>query len=297
MPRSTPAVRLASVRTDLGEQPAIVDPERGVALVSHVAPELSGVGSGDVKSLLSADIAPVLAERARTARADVFRSVDATEFAPPYRTPAKIWGIGLNYHAHAGDLAEKVPAQPGSFIKASHTIIGPGDDIVLPEPDLAGRITSEAELGLIIGRYARNVAPEDALGYLYGVTPVLDQTAEDLVMANARYLTRSKNFPTFFSFGPVILPIGEVLAAFGTLDTIEVRTVRGGEVVHADVVANMTFSPAELISYHSRIMPLFPGDIISPGTPGAAAISDGDTVRCEIPGIGTLENRVRAWQP
>ena len=138
---------LASVRTDLGEQPAIVDPQRGVALVSHVAPELSGVRSGDVKSLLSADIAPVLAERARTARADVFRSVDATEFAPPYRTPAKIWGIRLNYHAHAGDLAEKVPAQPGSFITASHTIIGPGDDIVLPEPDLAGRIEGGGQGG------------------------------------------------------------------------------------------------------------------------------------------------------
>ncbi|HEY1700567.1 MAG TPA: fumarylacetoacetate hydrolase family protein [Trebonia sp.] len=288
MPRTT-AVRIASVRTDLGEQPAIVDPDRGVALVSHIAPELTG----DLMSLLGAGTAPILAERARTARGDVFRPLDSVSFAPPYRTPAKIWGIGLNYRAHAGDLAEKVPEQPGSFIKASHTIAGPGDDIVLPDPDLAGRITSEAELGLIIGRYARNVAPEDALGYLYGVTPVLDQTAEDLVMANARYLTRSKNFPTFFSFGPVILPIEEVLGSFGSLDKIEVRTVRNGEAVHSDVVANMTFSPAELISYHSRIMPLFPGDIISPGTPGAAVISAGDTVRCEIPGIGTLENRVR----
>ena len=113
-------------------------------------------------------------------------------------------------------------------------------------------------------------------------------------MRNARYLTRSKNFPTFFSFGPVILPIQEVLAEFGSLGKIEVRTVRNGEVVHADVVSNMTFSPVELISYHSRIMPLYPGDIISPGTSGAAAISDGDVVRCEIPGIGTLVNHVRA---
>jgi 2-keto-4-pentenoate hydratase/2-oxohepta-3-ene-1,7-dioic acid hydratase in catechol pathway len=282
--------RIASLRTGQGEQPAIIDPDRGVALVSHVAPELTG----DLMSLLGADTAPILAERARTARSDLFRPLDSVSFAPPYRSPAKIWGIGLNYHAHASDLAEKVPEQPGSFIKASHTIVGPGDDIVLPPADLAERITSEAELGLIIGKYCRNVSPEDALGYLYGVTPVLDQTAEDLVMRNARYLTRSKNFPTFFSFGPVILPIQEVLADFGSLDKIQVRTVRNGQVVHADVVSNMTFSPAELISYHSRIMPLYPGDVISPGTPGAAAISDGDVVRCEIPGIGTLENRVRA---
>lgn len=282
-------MRIASVQTEQGGQAAVVDPARGVALASRVAPGLTG----DLMELIATGATSLLSEQARSA-GGAFQPAESVTFTAPYRNPAKIWGIGLNYRAHASDMKSALPSEPASFIKANHTIIGPGDDIVLPPPDLAGRVTAEAELGLVIGRYCRNVSEEDALGYLWGVTPVLDQTAEDLVIRNPRFLTRSKNFPTFFSFGPVIVPVREVLETFGSLDGIEVRTVKNGTVAHADAVRSMTFSPARLISFHSRIMPLYPGDIISPGTPGAAPVSDGDVVCCEIPGIGTLRNPVRA---
>src|SRR5690606_7242321 len=108
------------------------------------------------------------------------------------------------------------------FIKADHTIIGPGEPI--PIPAQSERTTSEAELGLVIGRTCRNVAPQDALNYVLGAVNVLDQTAEDILQRNPRYLTRAKNFPGFFSFGPVIAPLSEVAAEAGGLEEVAVTT-------------------------------------------------------------------------
>ena len=129
-------------------------------------------------------------------------------FTAPYRRPRKIWGIGLNYVAHATDLTETVPDEPASFMKGDHTIIGPGDPI--PLPSQSERVTAEAELGLVIGRLCRDVEPENALDHVFGVCPVLDQTAEDILARNPRFLTRSKNFPGFLSFGPAIAALSEV---------------------------------------------------------------------------------------
>jgi 2-keto-4-pentenoate hydratase/2-oxohepta-3-ene-1,7-dioic acid hydratase in catechol pathway len=282
-------VGIASVLTDSGERPAVVHPHRGVALVERLAPQLRG----DLMTVLDGEVSELLERRAAEADDTAFRPTHEVRFTAPYRAPAKIWGIGLNYLDHAGDLKSALPDEPGSFLKANHTIIGPGEDIVLPAPELTDRVTAEAELGIVIGKYCRNVSEAEALDYVWGLTPILDQTAEDLVLRNPRFLTRSKNFPTFFSFGPVVIPMQQVRKSFATLDEIEVRTVKNGEVTNQNVVANMKFSPAYLISFHSRVMPLYPGDIISPGTPGATLLADGDVVGCHIPGIGTLENRVR----
>jgi len=220
-----------------------------------------------------------------------FSPVGEHRLTAPYRTAHKIWGIGLNYREHADDLTAGYPDEPASFIKADHTVIGPGDPIPLPAQ--SRRVTAEAELGLVIGRFTCDVAPEEAVAHLWGVCPVLDQTAEDILQRNPRFLTRSKNFPGFFSFGPGITPIGEVLDRFGSLAAIEVATVLNGRVHRANTVARMIFPPEYLIGFHSEVMPLYPGDIISSGTPGAAVIADGDTAECRIDGIGVLTNPVR----
>lgn len=191
---------------------------------------------------------------------------------------------------HAADLSESVPEEPASFIKGSHTIIGPGDPI--PVPQQSNRTTSEAEMGMVIGRYCRDVSEADALDYVLGVCPVLDQTAEDILQRNPRFLTRSKNFPGFFSFGPEIVPLQEVVDHAGTLEDVEVWTIVNDDERRSNTVANMRFSPAFLVSFHSKVMPLFPGDIISPGTPGAIHIRAGDVAECLIPGVGRLQNPV-----
>jgi 2-keto-4-pentenoate hydratase/2-oxohepta-3-ene-1,7-dioic acid hydratase in catechol pathway len=138
------------------------------------------------------------------------------------------------------------------------------------------------------------VEEDVALDYVAGVCPVLDQTAEDILQRNPRFLTRAKNFPGFFSFGPWIVGLDDVVAHWGSLDAVEVSTVLNGTAHRSNVVANMTFNPAFLVSFHSKVMPLFPGDIISTGTPGAVRIAAGDVVECRIPGVGVLVNPVIA---
>ena len=207
-------------------------------------------------------------------------------YAPPYLDPPKIWGIGLNYVEHATDLKVRPPEEPASFMRPSTTIIGHGDTIVLPKQ--SQRVTAEAELAVIIGRRCKDISVDEVPAVLLGFTTVLDMTAEDILQRNPRFLTRAKSFDTFFGFGPWILTPSEVRE----LPATRIATVLNGRPERANVVGNMAFPPYELVAFHSHVMTLLPGDIISTGTPGAVVIRFGDIVRCEVDGIPALENRV-----
>lgn len=279
-------MHLATITEQSREIPVLVDPDRGVVPASILDPG----ATGDLLDLIRGGRVEALTAAAAGAPDAAFRLRDQVTFTAPYRHPRLIWGIGLNYVDHATDLSEVVPDEPASFIKGDHTVIGPGEPI--PVPPQSERTTSEAELGLVIGRYCRDVSEDEALDHLLGVCPVLDQTAEDILQRNPRFLTRSKNFPGFFSFGPEIVPLAEVVARAGRLGDVEVSTVVNDREHRSNTVARMRFSPAYLISFHSRVMPLYPGDIISPGTPGAIHVRPGDVVEARIPAVGTLRNHV-----
>jgi 2-keto-4-pentenoate hydratase/2-oxohepta-3-ene-1,7-dioic acid hydratase in catechol pathway len=279
-------MRLASIRTDGTEVPAVVDPRRGVARVTDLLPGFDG----DLLAVLREGRHEELAKLADSAPDELFTPRAAVTFGAPYRHPRLIWGIGLNYVDHAADLSEQVPEEPASFMKGDHTVIGPGEPI--PIPPQSSRTTAEAELGLVIGRHCRNVSEADALDHVFGVCTILDQTAEDILERNPRFLTRSKNFPGFFSFGPEIVPVAEVLAGAADLSAVEVTTALNGEPRRTNTVTRMRYSPQFLVSFHSAVMPLQPGDIIATGTPGAVHIRPGDTAECRIPGVGVLTNPV-----
>ncbi|HKC28837.1 MAG TPA: fumarylacetoacetate hydrolase family protein [Jatrophihabitans sp.] len=285
-------MQLCSIRTESGSRPAIHLPGQGAVLIR----DLLGRDPGsDLVPLLQPESLTTLA--AAAANWDGQHLWPAATYAAPYRTPGKILGIGLNYGAHAGDLGAPIPrTSPASFFKGAHTIVGPGEPIVVPSG--IGKVTAEAELGLVIGRDCYRVSEADALDYVAGVVAILDQTAEEVLLENPRYLTRVKNYPTFFSFGPVVITMDEVLAAVGNLDELSVTTVHNGGDHRTDVVAGMTFSPAELLSFHSHVMPFHPGDILSTGTPGAVAITGGDTVGCRLGnGLSVLTNPVADDDP
>lgn len=254
----------------------VLAPDGRLARIDRVQPGTPA----DLMALLEAGRLDALAD-AVAAGVDDAHCIDAS--APvlaPWTRPRKILGIGLNYGAHAGDLGEQAPrTSPASFIKGDHTIVGPGEPIVVP-PGI-GKVTSEAELGLVIGRECYQVGIDEAMSYVAGIVPILDQTAEAVLLENPRYLTRVKNYPSFFSFGPDLITLDEVLA-HGPLDALRVATVHNGAVHREDTVAGMTFSPAELLSFHSQVMPFYPGDILSTGTPGAVGISPGDIVTCQL---------------
>jgi 2-keto-4-pentenoate hydratase/2-oxohepta-3-ene-1,7-dioic acid hydratase in catechol pathway len=209
------------------------------------------------------------------------------QFAPLYRRPRKIWGIGLNYKAHAEDLSEKVPiSEPASFMKPDTAIIGFNDAIKIPT--LSEKTTGEAELGLIFGKKCKNVKRNEWLSVLAGFTMIIDMTAEDILRRNPRNLTQSKSFDTFFSFGPILYTIEEVKDVF----SLQVQTIINGKVYAENTVSNMTFPPDFLVSYHSQIMTMLPGDIISTGTPGAVPLKNGDIIKCRISGFQPLMNHV-----
>lgn len=283
-------MRLATTLTGGAPAPCVVS-EHGVASVSR----LDGDFPFETMALLDEDVWPRLVEAADAASGEVYVPRETVTFTAPYRHPRKVWGIGLNYQDHAADLSESAPDQPASFIKADHTIAGPDEQIVIPKQ--SQRTTVEAELGLIIGRECRDVSEADALDYVWGVTTILDQTAEDILRVNPRFLTRSKNFPTFFVFGPELVPMSEVLQNVAALEELEVTTVVNENQRRSNVVANMTHRPASLVSFHSQMMPLYPGDIISTGTPGAIVVADGDRVECIVSGVGHLTTTVRAQTP
>jgi 2-keto-4-pentenoate hydratase/2-oxohepta-3-ene-1,7-dioic acid hydratase in catechol pathway len=288
-------MRLRSVRLD-GREAAGLVTAGGVVPLPVLAEETGRDWGSDLQTLLDREEVTGLRDWLRgpdapDASALERLAVPTQELAPTplYRRPRKIWGIGLNYVEHASDLSEKAPSdEPASFLKPDTTIIGAGDAIRLPPQ--SHRVTAEAELGVVIGRRCRDVDEADAPGVVAGFTTVLDMTAEDILARNPRYLTRSKSFDTFFSFGPELVTVDEV----DDVEALEVATVLNGEVHRANVVANMTFRPWWLVAFHSRVMTLLPGDVISTGTPGAAVIRAGDTATCRISGFAPLSNPVES---
>lgn len=214
--------------------------------------------------------------------------LEEAEYAPLYRHPRKIWGIGMNYVKETSELAEVNPEEePVSFMKPDTALIGPLDAIRLPAA--AGEIIAEAELGIVIGKRCKDIEEDEAIEAIAGYTTTIDVTASDIHARNPRYLTRAKSFDTFFSFGPQLVTKDEIPDPL----QLEVKTVLNGETAFHNHVYNMKFRPSFLIAFHSKVMTLLPGDIILTGTPGAVVIRDGDRVECHIDGFEPLLNPVR----
>ena len=160
---------------------------------------------------------------------------------------------------------------------------------ISPASRQSARVTAEAELGVIVGRTCRSISEDEAGSYIAGYCLIIDMTAEDILQKNPRFLTRSKNFDTFFSFGPELITVDEVPDVL----CLNVGTWKNNHLHRENVVANMAFPPFYLLAFHSHVATLYPGDIISTGTPGAVVIEDGDVAECRIEGLGALCNPVR----
>ncbi len=203
-------------------------------------------------------------------------------FGAPLEEFGKLWGIGLNYEEHAGDLDEQRPEEPASFMKPSTVPTGPGGPIRLPPESQSERVTAEAELGVVMGRTCRNVDEADFEDVVAGFLPIIDMTAEDVLQRNPRLLTRAKSYDTFLVPGAALAVPEEPL----DLTSLSVQTEVNGRVEAENEIRNMLFPPEEIVSFHSDVMTLEPGDLFSTGTPGAARIEPGDDVRAVVESIG-----------
>jgi 2-keto-4-pentenoate hydratase/2-oxohepta-3-ene-1,7-dioic acid hydratase in catechol pathway len=242
----------------IGGSPRHVHLEGGEAHVLDGAPWLGGRRSGEMTRFTEADmLCPV--------------------------QPSKIVCVGRNYAAHARELGQAVPAEPLLFLKAPSALLGPGGTIRLP-PESA-RVEHEAELAVVIGARAKNVASEDALRHVFGYTAACDVTARDLQRKDVQF-TRSKSFDTFCPIGPWIE------TELDPHDVLVACRVNRSSRQHAST-AQMLFDVPTVVAYVSRMMTLEPGDVILTGTPeGVGPLEAGDALEVEIAGIGALELHV-----
>ena len=200
-------------------------------------------------------------------------------------TPSKIVCVGRNYREHAVELGNKMPEEPLLFLKAPSALIGNEDVIELPPQ--SQQVEHEGELGVVIGRTARNIKPdEDPLDFVLGYTCVNDVTARDLQRKDVQF-TRAKSFDTFCPVGPMIV------TELNPLDTTVVTRLNG-EIRQQGRTSDMAFPVPFLIKYIADVMTLYPGDLIATGTPaGVSPMKAGDVVEVEVGGIGILRNQVQ----
>ena|ERR1700682_2107057 len=200
--------------------------------------------------------------------------------------PGKVVCLGRNYAAHAAELGNEVPKEPLMFLKPPTSIVGPEEPIVLTQ--YSQRVEHEGELAIVIGRRSSHLRDsDDALSYVLGYTCLNDVTARDIQKSDVQF-TRGKGFDTFCPVGPHIetqLDPANVL----------VETCVNGAVRQSGNTSLMIYPCAFLIRWISRMMTLYPGDVIATGTPaGVGPLVAGDVVEVSVAGIGVLRNPVHA---
>lgn len=202
--------------------------------------------------------------------------------------PGKIVCVGRNYAAHAAELGNEVPKEPLIFLKPPSAIIGPEEAIVLTPQ--SQKVEHEGELGLVVGRRCSQLRDsDDALSCLLGYSCLNDVTARDLQKSDVQF-TRAKGFDTFCPVGPHIET---------ELDptNVLVETRVNGALRQSGRTSLMAYSVAFLVRWISRVMTLFPGDLIATGTPaGVGPLVAGDTVEISVSDVGVLRNPVHASQ-
>jgi 2-keto-4-pentenoate hydratase/2-oxohepta-3-ene-1,7-dioic acid hydratase in catechol pathway len=256
--------------------------------------ELAGSGYGSVLAMVEGGEVARAAIEAVKGTAPKLRMEDVMLLAPMERPP-RIFGIGLNYKAHALESKMKTQAVPTVFLKLSSSVVGPGAEIVLPknatEPDY------EAELAVVIGKGGFRIKAEDWEQHVFGYTCCNDVSARDVQLATTQW-TLGKSFPTFTPLGPWIVTSDEIADPHG----LNIQLAIGKEVLQKANTRDLIFRIPALIEYISSITPLEPGDVISTGTPEGVGMGrtpqrwmqpDEDVV-ISIEGIGDLRNRTRA---
>ena len=202
--------------------------------------------------------------------------------------PSKIVCVGRNYAAHAAELGNELPKEPLIFLKPPSAIIGPQEEIVLTK--YSNRVEHEGELAIVIGRKCSNLLDaDDSLSFVMGYTCLNDVTARDLQKSDVQF-TRGKGFDTF-------CPVGPHIETDLDPSSVLVETRVNGALRQSGSTSLMTYTPAFLVRWISRMMTLNPGDVIATGTPaGVGPLVGGDVVEVSVGGIGVLRNPVRAPQ-
>ena len=210
----------------------------------------------------------------------------------PIKRPSKILALGRNYLAHAKESGYHIPTEPIFFGKVNSAVIGPDEPVVYKKS--LTRVDPEIELAVIIGKEGANIPEADAPAHIAGYTIMNDVTARDMQrvdMEQSSPWTRSKGIDTFCPMGPVIVLPDEIQEPI----ELDLELKVNGEPRQKDNTHSLMFKIPKLIEYISSYHTLFPGDVISTGTPeGMKPVFPGDIMEAHVEKIGTLRNPVVA---
>ena len=272
------------------EKPAMLDAQGRVRDLSGViadlrAEMLTPEGLAPLRALDPASL-PLVAEPGR--------------IAPPWSGMGKFICVGLNYADHAAESGMPVPAEPVLFTKHTSTVIGCNDPVVMPQGSV--KTDWEVELGVVIGRRARYVSEADALSHVAGYCVVNDISEREYQIERGGTWDKGKGCDTFGPVGPWLVTSDEVADPQQLAMWLDVN----GKRYQNGSTRTMVFGVAQLVSYISRFMTLYPGDLISTGTPpgvgmGCKPVSvflkKNDKIRLGIEGLGEQNQTVHAWDP
>ncbi|MGW4127237.1 fumarylacetoacetate hydrolase family protein [Amycolatopsis japonica] len=244
---------------------------------------------GNEVEALSNDVAG-LAERNPSARVGGRSEVRLTA---PVPDPAKVLCVGLNYKDHVAETGRALPEYPDIFVKFATTLVGPEDEIQGAE--VSANLDFEGEVAAVIGRRARRVPEEEALGHVAGLAPFNDISARDLQYRGTQW-TAGKTVDHSTPWGPALVTLAEV----GDPQTLDLVTRVNGTELQRSNTRHQIFQIARVVSYLSGFLTLEPGDVIATGTPqGIGAkrtppiwLKPGDIVEIDVERVGVLRNRV-----
>jgi 2,4-diketo-3-deoxy-L-fuconate hydrolase len=224
---------------------------------------------------------------------------DDVRLGPPIARPSKIVCIGLNYTDHAKETGAATPAEPIVFLKATSSMIGPNDDVVIPRDSV--KTDWEVELAVVIGRRASYVKEAKAMEHVAGYVLHNDYSERAFQLERGGQWVKGKSCDTFAPLGPFVATPDEIQNPHDLRLWLDVNGQRRQDGTTANLIFNVPF----LVSYVSQFMTLLPGDVISTGTPAGVALGmkppvylvPGDVVELGIDGLGSARQQLVAWQP
>jgi 2,4-didehydro-3-deoxy-L-rhamnonate hydrolase len=270
------------------EKPALVDAQGIVRDLSGLMPDIT-----------AATLKPQGLQRLREIDAASLPAVaQPGRIAPPWSGLTKFICVGLNYADHAAESNLPVPAEPVIFTKAISALVGCNDPVVLPQNSV--KSDWEVELGVVIGSKARYVSEADALKHVAGYCVVNDVSEREYQIERGGTWDKGKGCDTFGPVGPWLVSADEIADPQALPMWLEVN----GHRYQNGNTRTMVFGVAQLVSYISRFMTLYPGDLISTGTPPGVGmgvkpnpvyLKAGDVMRLGIEGLGEQRQTVHAW--
>jgi len=212
----------------------------------------------------------------------------------PVAGSSKIICVGKNYAEHAKEGGFDPPESPVLFCKTPNALNGPNDPIRMPLSSC--QVDWEVELAVIVGKTAKRISEEEAFEYIAGFSVMNDVSGRDAQFGDGQWF-RGKSFDTFAPLGPALVTPDEA----GDVGNLNLAALVNGDVMQAGNTRDLIFSIPYLMAYISRDITLFPGDIISTGTPSGVGIfreppivlKPGDVVECRVDGIGAITNVVQ----